>query len=445
MNISFSYSDAYNILLGILMMMFLYNAVTYGQTRRKENLYYCAYVFFQWLFLFQLKNDILSRVPIQETWQLAMTRPAVLLMYNVFGMTLLELKEKHQKLYRYTLWNNYIILVMWIIVLYFCCIGQPNTARKVIDLGKLPIFAMGILVVIGMMRNGSTTARYFVLGSFLLMGLESLNISLNVVCHTMEGAKGVRYLSPDSLLAYPNFFSKIGILLDLFCLNLGLNYHNQKLLSQALQAELDKQRALEAERSRIARDMHDDLGSGLSALLLLSTTVHQTNNVTNPQYLKDSLQRIATISAELGRRLREVIWTVSVDDDNLESLVFFIRRYTTDFCSTQQLKLMVKMPHRFQPIIFSGEKRRNIFLCTKEILNNTVKYAQASDIEFIVEVFENQLFITIKDNGIGFDYTEASQRGGNGLRNMQARMAQIGGTCTLETQNGTTVRLGLTF
>lgn len=444
MNISFTYSDFYTFLLGALLMMLFYTVASYWQTRRIENLYYAIYVFCQWFYLFVMKDDILTHSPIGETWELAMSRPVAIISYNLFAISFLDLKTNFPKLYGYARWNVYIGLFLAVIMVYFCLIGQPGTARKVIDIGKIFIYILGIMVVIGMMRQGSVVSRYFVFGSFLLMGLEGINIVLNIVCHTTQGAAGLRYLAPDSLFAYPSFLSKIGIMGDLLCLTLGLSYRNQQIMLHSLQAELEKQRALENERSRIARDMHDELGSGLSALQLLSYTLQQPNTSTEeiPKTIKGNLQRIANISLDLGQRLREVIWTISIDDDNLHSLLHFTRRYAVDFCESQNLKLDFTIPVKLKNIPFSGEKRRNIFLAIKEILNNTSKYAKATSVQCSIEMKENQLIFKIKDNGAGFDYTAALQRGGQGLRNINTRMANIGGTAAYNNSaNGTEIQL----
>ena len=442
MNISFCYADGYNIVLGVLLMMFFYSSAGFLQTRSKENLYYSIYVISQWFFLFQLKDNILAHEPIQETWQLAMTRPFAIVFYNLFAIELLDLKRDHPKLYKYARWNVYIGITLGTIMLYFCILGEPETARGVIEKGKFLIFILGLFVVIGLLRYGSITSRYFVIGSFLLMSFESTNVILSLVCNTMKGPNAIRYLSPDSILAYPNFFTKIGITLDLLCLNLCLIYRNQQAVMRNLQAELDKQRALEAERSRIAKDMHDDLGSGLSALQMISSMTEKTEIPNVSAHFKNNLMRMATISADLSLRLREVIWTVSTDDDTVASLVSFVRRHAADVCESHSIVLRFTQPDTLPNAAISGNCRRNIFLAVKEILNNSTKYAQTNHIDFSVAIVENQLILTINDNGIGFDYTKALQNGGHGLRNIQSRMAQIGGSAAfVTTEKGTSVRL----
>lgn len=203
----------------------------------------------------------------------------------------------------------------------------------------------------------------------------------------------------------------------------------------AQRAEIEKHQALERERERIARNMHDDLGSGLSAIHLLSNFA---KNKANDPAIRSEMEKIAASSANLNQNIREIIWTVNSADDTLPSLMLFLRRYCADFQENTGLEVQFNAPIALPETTLSGEVRRNLFLCVKEALNNAAKFAKATKVEVKLASSDNRISITVRDYGGGFDVESALKNGGNGLKNMQHRMKEIGGTATIESQLGAT-------
>jgi ligand-binding sensor domain-containing protein/signal transduction histidine kinase len=213
----------------------------------------------------------------------------------------------------------------------------------------------------------------------------------------------------------------------------------QRLLALQ-QMEFDKQNALEKERTRIARDMHDDIGSGLSAINLLANYIKNTPLSTDTHL---EIKHIAESSTELNQRIREIIWSVSSDSDNMEGLAHFLRRYVSEFGEMQHIDTQFIAPDNLPEMKLSNEAKRNLFLCVKEALNNTTKYAKATLIEVSIRVEEHNLLLTIKDNGVGFDLETALKNGGNGLKNIQARMKQVGGNAFISVEKGCLIQCQL--
>lgn len=211
----------------------------------------------------------------------------------------------------------------------------------------------------------------------------------------------------------------------------------RKLTAQ--RAELEKTHALNRERERIARDMHDDLGSGLSAIQLLSNFVKNKPAEQAPE-LRAEIEKIASTSADLNQRVREIIWTVSAGADSLQSLTDFLRRYCVDFQEIAKTEVVFSTPD-LPNFTLPSEVRRNLFLCVKEALNNAAKYAEASKIEVTMRFENSFLELSVRDNGRGFDLEKALENGGNGLRNIQRRMADIGGAANFKTGRGTLIQL----
>jgi signal transduction histidine kinase len=219
-----------------------------------------------------------------------------------------------------------------------------------------------------------------------------------------------------------------GILL----LGLGIREYTQRKLRKQ-KTEFEKLRAIEQERIRIARDMHDDLGSGLSTIRLLSEVAKQKLGDEKPP---EEIDKIVNSSSELTEKMSEIVWALNSQNDTLESLIAYIRAYAMKYFDEIQLDCKVSMPEKIPSVNLSGEQRRNIFLCVKESLHNIVKHSGATQIE-IRFLLNGNFKIEIHDNGQGIDLDHLRQFG-NGLKNMQSRMEIIGGSFAMKNEQGTT-------
>jgi signal transduction histidine kinase len=226
----------------------------------------------------------------------------------------------------------------------------------------------------------------------------------------------------------------------------------------------EHQRAIEAERSRIARDLHDDLGSGLTEIgVLASVGLRREKAAAAAQ--ADFRRDKAAMVAQAGQRgptdsdfptlcraiaakarglitaLDVIVWAVDPQDNSLQSLADYLTSFVGDFLSHSGLPCRFKVPVTFPPIILSGEVRRDLLMAVKESLNNIVRHAQATEVEFRLAAVDSVLEIVIADNGKGFDPAVAWD--GHGLKNLPARLAKLGGNCHVESLRGqgTTVTL----
>ena len=212
------------------------------------------------------------------------------------------------------------------------------------------------------------------------------------------------------------------------------SYYQRKLYQQ--QVLLEKQQAVDKERTRIAADMHDDLGSGLSTIRFLGEKVKR--NVFS-EITRDDIEKMQLTSIELIDKMNEIIWTMNEKNDSLENLVYYTRTYALEYCAENNINCTIHLPENIPVIPVSGETRRNIFLTVKESLHNIVKHAEAKNVEITVGVSKS-LDITIRDDGKGFDKDDDTEEG-NGLRNMQKRIESIGGEITIKNEMGVTVAL----
>jgi signal transduction histidine kinase len=199
--------------------------------------------------------------------------------------------------------------------------------------------------------------------------------------------------------------------------------------------EFEQLQMLEHERFRIARVMHDDIGSGLSAINLLTEMVLNKN--TDPG-LATEIMHIAEASRDANNRIQEIIWSISAHNDTLISLLRYLQRFAADLFLPTGIVLQLHIPSEIYTVAITGERRRALFLAYKEALNNILKHAQATAVGITISVDEKMIEIQIQDNGTGFD-PEAVGAFSNGLVNMRKRMEETGGDFRIQTGHGTLV------
>ncbi|MBL7739131.1 MAG: hypothetical protein JNK14_07920 [Chitinophagaceae bacterium] len=212
-------------------------------------------------------------------------------------------------------------------------------------------------------------------------------------------------------------------------------YYRGKLEKQKV--FLEKQQAVEKERTRIATDMHDDLGAGLSRIKFLSETMGIKKQMQQP--IEEDITRIREYAHDMISKMGEIVWALNEKNDSLSDLLSYTRSYAAEYLVQNGIQCHFDMPDQAPVVFVSGEFRRNIFLTVKEILHNIIKHAQANQVSISVSA-TSQLYIRIQDDGIGFDPAHIRPYS-NGLVNIQKRMADIGGTSTVESHQGTAIIL----
>ncbi len=203
----------------------------------------------------------------------------------------------------------------------------------------------------------------------------------------------------------------------------------------------ERQHALEAERSRIARDLHDDLGSSLTEISVLASTGRHASSVAadHPTLFRAIANKVHGLISALDI----IVWAVDPEDNSLQSLADYLGGYVGEYLSASGITCRFKIPMVFPPIILDGRVRHDLLLAVKETLNNIVRHAHATEVEFRIAVVAGALEIVVADNGSGFDV--AAVKYGNGLENLSARLVKCGGSCTVESRAGagTTVKICL--
>ncbi len=204
-------------------------------------------------------------------------------------------------------------------------------------------------------------------------------------------------------------------------------YTERKLAVQ--KSEFEKLKAVSTERSRIASDMHDDLGAGLTSIRLLSEVANLKTSEENPA--KPEIEKIVNSAGKLSDNLREIIWTMSAKDDKLEDFIIYVRTYSAGFFDGSAIQFHFRRPEVIPELIMHGEVRRNLFLCIKEAMNNIMKHSKANEVSLSFTLSENMLITEITDNGKGFD-TSNTNHFGNGIASMKSRLSKFEGKMEIQ-------------
>jgi ligand-binding sensor domain-containing protein/signal transduction histidine kinase len=247
-----------------------------------------------------------------------------------------------------------------------------------------------------------------------------------------------------SIYLAPHFWQTTWFLVLTVLATLGLTAGTARYLTwqrvQRRLTRLEQQHAVERERARIARDMHDDLGARLTEVLLVHDQVRKSRN--EPQEVERNIGSASRAINEVIDNLHGIVWAVNPRNDTLEKLAGYIFQYVQSFLESGGIRYRFDAPEKFPDCPLSSEVRHNVFMVLKESLNNVAKHAAATEVHVRLAIEEGILRIAIEDNGKGFSVTDRTGAG-NGLQNMQKRLANIGGKLLLSSTPGKGTRIEL--
>ncbi len=197
--------------------------------------------------------------------------------------------------------------------------------------------------------------------------------------------------------------------------------------------KLEQQRALANERTRIARDLHDDLGTALTGLALEIDVIRRDTSITAnaPQRLREASNR----TRDLADRMREVVWAVNPRCDTLSSLASFLEQQTAQFLQADGIHGRLDFPEQIPSLNVEANVRHQLALAVREALTNVVRHARASEVVVKLDIERDSLLVSIRDNGCGFDVTQG-ENPGHGLANSRERLESAGGTFQAESAPG---------
>jgi signal transduction histidine kinase/ligand-binding sensor domain-containing protein len=206
---------------------------------------------------------------------------------------------------------------------------------------------------------------------------------------------------------------------------------------------LEHEQAMELERVRIARDLHDELGSSLTYISMSITDIGQSRE-TNVEQLKSRVEKISSFAVRTARALDEIVWAVNPRNDSLRSLAEYLTELARELFENGEVRCRFQIAENLPEVPLPPAMRHNIFLTVREALTNALKHSRAKEVIFSVKAIEEKIEISLQDDGVGFDLAAVPSEGEhNGLQNMRQRIEAIGGQLQLESApgKGTTIRL----
>jgi ligand-binding sensor domain-containing protein/signal transduction histidine kinase len=191
---------------------------------------------------------------------------------------------------------------------------------------------------------------------------------------------------------------------------------------------------LERMRMRIASDLHDDIGSSLSQISIISEVVRAQLTHDNPAFAAP-LSTIAQTSRELVDSMSDIVWAINPKRDNLHDLVHRMRHFAMDTLTTQEMDFDFIAPDSLPETKIETDMRREVFLIFKEAVNNAIRHSRSSHVKIELSFDNGVLQLAVKDNGRGFDTTKDHR--GHGLSSIRQRVERIGGELEINSTSGT--------
>jgi ligand-binding sensor domain-containing protein/signal transduction histidine kinase len=231
------------------------------------------------------------------------------------------------------------------------------------------------------------------------------------------------------------------------------------VVKQKLQRRIEyveRERAVEAERGRIANDIHDDLGSGLTEIVILSELAQ--NSEISADAVQSDVRRITDKARALTQSLDEIVWAMNLQNDTLDSFVTYACNFAQEYLQLAKIRCRLDVPAQLPNVPLTADIRHNLFMVLKETLNNIVKHANATEVWIQVTIEPDRFTLSIRDNGAGFRLVAAPDSeanpevqnadlnlGKDGLVNMRKRLKNIGGELRLKSQVGRGTQVELTM
>jgi signal transduction histidine kinase len=421
-----------------------YHAVLYIFFRDRILLHYVVYLACMCLFIFTRTKlpELLFSPAAAQKFFISINEGIQVLsftMYCNFGVQASELtKNKTSVMYKAWRWLRLFLLIYIVVTITTNSLGIPPL-DLVRGLVRLLIFATSFVIL----------WRLWVMPKSVFQGLILIGGVYFFICGLMSFITDLTYhrdgwFGPITWL----FLGNIG---DLLIFSSAMGYRIKKISDEGQTAQrqavteqaISQQLRLEKnetilktrmeERNRIARDMHDDLGSGLTKIAILSEVAKTM--LWHPEKAKAQLESISQSSRDLVDSLQDSIWVLNPKNDSLENLAAYLREYALNFFESSDIIVQIDFPEEFGGVKLTEAERRNLFLVLKESFNNIAKHALCHKVNIRIQKTGPAHQFTIKDDGKGFDI-DSTRPFGNGLQNMKNRMEQIGGTYHLESSPG---------
>ncbi|MFT3678752.1 MAG: 7TM diverse intracellular signaling domain-containing protein [Ferruginibacter sp.] len=429
---------------GIIIMMAFFSIANFFLSKRREFLYYSCYAACIFLLIFlSTYTDKHAGVAVSMfIGYFAFSLLAIgTIFYVAFTRKFLNTKTNFPSLHKLFVSAERIFIMLWIA---FTCLhfftNNYELQRLTENTFKIMALVLGAVYIVSALVQKNRFLTYIALGNGILIFLST--VSLITLLFPLKD---------NSIFARSIIYYEVGVAGELMFFLIGLSYKNRidlierTKMQEALKREGEKANyetklaildAQQKERNRISADMHDDLGSGITAIRLYSELAKtRMGNTAVPE-----IEKISSSANELLNNMNAIIWTMNSSNDTLENMVAYIRNYSQEYFEGTGINCKFTIEDKLPEMPVSGKIRRNVFLVIKETLNNIIKHSKATQVNIKFSTAEDGLTLVIHDNGVGIDMNNL-RRFGNGLTNMKKRMEEMNIAFSIENKNGTLVTL----
>lgn len=434
------YFTVFQILFqGFLLCQILYVLFQWIIIKRKEYMYYFLYLLVVSLYFLSKYETmygiefIFSRFPLLKVYLGKTLLIVPYFLYFRFVRNFLDIPSNYKRLNKWIVGLEHFLLLYTVfdLILILTTFNQ-RLQGELFTFVILGVFILATSFIIYLFGKRQTLIYYVLTGS-LFVGIGNIlglvftflmdNTSINLGFHNMV------------------LFSQIGIILEISCFTAGLGYKShaaekekiksQKKLIEQLKANEILQSKMQNIRNKIAQDLHDDIGSTLSSISILSDLILKKKR---NGHASEMIHEIKDSSVTLMEKMDDIIWSINPRNDSLENLLLRIKRFASNLFEARNIDYNITIQDHLSQLKFSMEERQHIYLILKESINNLVKYSNATlatiNISFDQCVFE----IRVRDNGIGFEM--ADNFDGNGILSMKNRAAMMDADLSVLTSLG---------
>lgn len=422
----FSYSvsalELHLFMDGMLIMMFLYMLLLFIQQRKKIYSLYALYIICITIAcrLNEASYHLDSYQP-GTNYLVLVFESLAFLLYMRFVIILMDLPTYDPtSLKILQAMEMFLVGAVALDTILWASNADMNIRSTVYTVTRFLLAAIGLYVIPRILKIRNVVTPYFIIGSFFFI--------LGCLVALIMGV--TPYVTPSVWI-------QGGVVLEVLFFTSGIGYNNyrteqekiavQAQLIEQLQENERKQKRLNGIRDEIARDLHDEIGSHLSSINILSQTIIP---LVNEERVQQRLSRIGDSARQVMDSMREIVWSLNSSSDSLLHLGLRIQETAYSLFSDSSTRLYIDIPESNQPLGLSERQRRELHMITKEALTNVIRHAQAAHVWVSLGVTLDEVKLLIKDDGIGFDSTlEAS---GMGMKNIRQRATQLGAVYELE-------------
>jgi signal transduction histidine kinase len=412
---------------GIMIVMAIFNFFIYWTNRSKEYLYYVIYVLSFVCFFAYNKGIGHEFIWDKMLWFNRLT-PIFISSGVSFGMLFANIFLDADKYFPESEKISKMLIGLILLCLFAYWFGAGSSSIALLHVVAFFTVIYVLMVSTYIWLQGSQTALFFLIAwsVFLVSAL-------------------IFIMQLSNILPSDNFTRnalQIGSALEVVLLSFALAYriNVDRKEKEQYQAEVIRQlQASDQMRNRIARDLHDDIGSTLSSIGILSQVVENQMG-DKSESVREMVKRIGESSQKVQRSLSDIVWTTKQTEDNFDNVLVKMKEFTSEVLEAKDIFYNFNIDS-MPDVKLSPSKQYNFYLIYKEAVNNIVKYSNADEVNIDLVRQNGSLTLNITDNGIGFD--EKKVKLGNGLANMRKRTDSLGGEIriTSKEQEGTKVSL----